>query len=34
GPHMISGLSVIKQEVERLGNDVFEWEDDESDEIA
>ncbi|CAI4475517.1 BDN_1c_G0025370.mRNA.1.CDS.1 [Saccharomyces cerevisiae] len=30
----ISGLSVIKQEVEQLGNDVFEWEDDESDEIA
>lgn len=30
----ISGLTLIKQEVEQLGNDVFEWEGDESDEIV
>ncbi|CAI4064084.1 Atg7p SKDI_08G2180 [Saccharomyces kudriavzevii IFO 1802] len=30
----ISGLSLIKQEVELLGNDVFEWEGNESDEIV
>ncbi|KOG99232.1 Atg7p [Saccharomyces eubayanus] len=29
----ISGLTLIKQEVEQLGNDVFEWEGDESDEM-
>ena len=30
----ISGLSIIKQEVELLGDDVFEWEDDKFDEIV
>ncbi|EJS43396.1 atg7p [Saccharomyces arboricola H-6] len=30
----VSGLSQIKQEVELLGNDVFEWEGDESDEVV